>query len=468
MAKTVRTAYACTSCGHSVPKWVGRCPDCGDWGTMDATGAPARAAAASVSSRRATSARPAVPAQSIGDVDAKQAVARPTGVGEFDRVLGGGLVPGGVALIAGEPGVGKSTLLLDVAHRYAAAGHGRVLVATGEESASQVRIRADRIGAIHPDLMLAAETDLAAVLGHLDDVKPGLLILDSVQTVSTGDVDGVPGGVTQVRAVASAIIGVAKERGITSILVGHVTKDGHIAGPRVLEHLVDTVLHFEGDRHSTLRLLRGVKNRFGPADEVGCFDMTEDGIVGLSDPAGLFLTEDADEPVPGTCVTVTMEGRRALLVEIQALVGGSAKDGTIPRRTVSGLDAARLNMGLAVLDRRGGVRCLDREVYAATVGGMRVTEPAADLALALAVASSVSSAPVSADIVAIGEVGLTGAVRRVSGVPRRLAEAARLGFTHALVPPGCGEGAPKKMTVTEVSSVSEALRMASSRWAARG
>ncbi|GAA4912967.1 DNA repair protein RadA [Stackebrandtia albiflava] len=418
--------------------------------------------------RKATTARPGVPARSIGDVSAKQAEARSTGVGEFDRVLGGGLVPGGVVLIAGEPGVGKSTLLLDVAHRFAAAGHGRALVATGEESASQVRLRADRIKAIHPDLMLAAETELSAVLGHLDDVKPGLLILDSVQTISSGDVDGVPGGVTQVRAVASGLIGVAKERGITCILVGHVTKDGHIAGPRVLEHLVDTVLHFEGDRHSTLRLLRGVKNRFGPADEVGCFDMTEDGIVGLADPAGLFLAEGGDEPVPGTCVTVTMEGRRAMLVEVQALVGGSAKDGTIPRRTVSGLDSARLNMGLAVLDRRGGVRCLDREVYAATVGGMRVTEPAADLAVALAVASSVSSAPVSADIVAIGEVGLTGAVRRVSGVPRRLAEARRLGFRHALVPPGCAEGAPKGMTVSEVSSVGEALRMASKRWAARG
>jgi len=463
MAKAPKTVHVCSSCGHSVLKWVGQCPGCGDWGTIQQSAA----AAPAVSSRRATTARPLVPAQSIGQVSAKQAQARPTGVTEFDRVLGGGLVPGAVVLIAGEPGVGKSTLLLDVAHRFAL-GHGKALVATGEESASQVRLRADRIGALHEDLMLAAETELSAVLGHLDDVKPGLLVLDSVQTISSSDVDGVPGGVTQVRSVASGLIGVAKERGITCILVGHVTKDGHIAGPRVLEHLVDTVLHFEGDRHSTLRLLRGVKNRFGPADEVGCFDMTEDGIVSLTDPAGLFLTEGSEEPVPGTCVTVTMEGRRAMLVEVQALVGGSAKDGTIPRRTVSGLDAARLNMGLAVLDRRGGVRCLDREVYAATVGGMRVTEPAADLAVALAVASSVSSAPVSADIVAIGEVGLTGAVRRVSTVPRRLAEAKRLGFKHALVPPGCGDGAPKGMTVTEVASVGEALRMASKRWAARG
>ena len=464
MAKAPKTVYTCSACGHSVPKWFGRCPDCGEWNTMEET-VPAAAAAPA---RTATTVRPNVPAQSIAQVSAKQAEAKPTGVAEFDRVLGGGLVPGAVLLIAGEPGVGKSTLLLDVAHRFAQSGHGRALVATGEESASQVRLRADRIGALHDNLMLAAETQLSAVLGHLDDVKPGLLVLDSVQTVASGDVDGVPGGVTQVRSVAAGLISVAKERGITCILVGHVTKDGNIAGPRVLEHLVDTVLHFEGDRHSSLRLLRGVKNRFGPADEVGCFEMTESGIVSLSDPAGLFLAESSEEPVPGTCVTVTMEGRRAMLVEVQALVGGSAKDGTIPRRTVSGLDSARLNMSLAVLDRRGGVRCLDREVYAATVGGMRVTEPAADLAIGLAVASSVSSAPVSADIVAIGEIGLTGAVRRVSGVPRRLAEARRLGFKHALVPPGCSDDAPKSMTVTEVATIGEALRIASQRWAARG
>ncbi|HIV59113.1 MAG TPA: DNA repair protein RadA [Candidatus Stackebrandtia faecavium] len=463
MAKT-RTNYSCSSCGHSVPKWVGRCPDCGDWGTME------ESLAAAPATRRTgtTVARPHAPARPIDQVSAKQAEAKPTGISEFDRVLGGGLIPGGVGLIAGEPGVGKSTLLLDVAHRYVAAGHGRALVATGEESAAQVRLRADRIGALHPDLMLAAETDLAAVLGHIDDIKPGLLILDSVQTVTTADVDGVPGGVTQVRAVASGLIGVAKERGISCILVGHVTKDGHIAGPRVLEHLVDTVVHFEGDRHSTLRLLRGVKNRFGPADEVGCFDMTEDGIVSLTDPGGLFLAESSEEPVPGTCVTVTMEGRRALLVEVQALVGGSAKEGTIPRRTVSGLDSARLSMALAVLDRRTKIRCLDREVYAATVGGMRVVEPAADLAISLAVASSVSQAAVSADIVAVGEVGLTGAVRRVAGVPRRLSEAARLGFRRALVPIGCADQAPKNMTVTEVGSVSEALRVASQHWASRG
>lgn len=464
MAKTPRAVHVCSGCGHTALKWLGKCPDCGEWGTLEETAPPATGRAPST----AAAPRPRVAAQSIRKVSAESATARPTGVAEFDRVLGGGLVPGSVALIAGEPGVGKSTLLLDVAHRYAAAGHGRVLVATGEESASQVRLRADRINALHDDLMLAAETDLAAVLGHVDAVKPGLLVLDSVQTISDSAVDGVPGGVTQVRSVASGLIAAAKERGFTCVLVGHVTKDGHIAGPRVLEHLVDTVLHFEGDRHSTLRLLRGVKNRFGPADEVGCFDMTEGGIVGLSDPAGLFLAESAAEPVPGTCVTVTMEGRRAMLVEVQALAGASVKEGAMPRRTVSGLDSPRLNMVLAVLDRRSGVRCLDREVYAATVGGMKVAEPAADLAVALAVSSSVSTAAVSADIVAIGEVGLTGAVRRVSGVPRRLAEAARLGFRHALAPQGCADDAPAGMTVTEVGTVKEALRAASKHWAARG
>ncbi|MEV0651221.1 DNA repair protein RadA [Phytomonospora sp. NPDC050363] len=465
MAKLPRTAYECSACGHTVAKWLGRCPDCGEWGTMAET--TPMASAKATPSRAPAATRSLTPAMSIRDVPAEPARHRPTGVGEFDRVLGGGLVPGGVVLLAGEPGVGKSTLLLEVAHRWAAGGGGPALIATGEESASQVRMRADRLGALHPDLMIAAETDLGSVLGHIEDTKPGLLILDSVQTISTTDVDGVSGGVTQVRAVASALIAVAKARGMACVLVGHVTKEGTIAGPRVLEHLVDMVAHFEGDRHSALRLLRGVKNRFGPADEVGCFEMTESGVISLPDPGGLFLTENS-EPVPGTCVTVTMEGRRAMLVEIQALVGGSAKEGVIPRRTVSGLDAARLNMVLAVLHRRSGKRVLDREVYAATVGGMRVTEPGADLAVSLAVSSSLSEAPVSADIVAIGEVGLTGEIRRVPAVPRRLAEAARLGFRQAIVPKGCGGEAPKGMTVSEAGSVDEALRLSAMRWAGRG
>jgi DNA repair protein RadA/Sms len=400
-------------------------------------------------------------ARPIATISAAPAMARPTNVPELDRVLGGGLVPGAVVLVAGEPGVGKSTLLLDVAQHWAAGVGSPALVVSGEESTSQVRLRAERIGALHDKLFLAAETDLAAVLGHLDAVRPGLLVLDSVQTISAPGADGVPGGVTQVRAVTAALVAVSKDRGIATVLVGHVTKDGQVAGPRVLEHLVDVVLQFEGDKHSSLRLVRGLKNRFGAADEVGCFEMHEGGITSLPDPSGLFLTRYADA-VPGTCVTVAMEGRRALVTEIQALIGAQVAGS--PRRTVSGLDGARLAMVLAVLQRRARISLHDKEVFAATVGGARVVEPAADLGVALAVASAAHDLPLAPDLVAIGEVGLTGEVRRVGAVPRRLAEAGRLGFRMALVPLGCGPAAtgtaPAGMKVVEVANVRIALHLA--------
>lgn len=456
-AKGPRPVFECDVCGHQPAKWVGRCPECGEWGSVVETTPTAATATAGRTVAPRTPLEPALP---IAQVSAAPARARATGVAELDRVLGGGLVPGGVVLLAGEPGVGKSTLLLEVAQQWAASGHGRALVVSGEESASQVRLRAERINALHEQLYLAAETDLAAVLGHLDAVKPTLLVLDSVQTVTAPGTDGVPGGVTQVRAVTAALVSVAKERGIATVLVGHVTKDGQVAGPRVLEHLVDVVLQFEGDKHSSLRMVRGLKNRFGAADEVGCFEMHEAGITSLPDPSGLFLTRYA-EAVPGTCVTVAMEGRRPLVTEVQALIGAPVAGS--PRRTVSGLDGARLAMVLAVLQRRNRKLTLhDREVFAATVGGIRVVEPAADLAMALAVASGGLNLAIAPDLVAIGEVGLTGEVRRVSAVPRRLAEAARLGFRYALVPAGCGPEAsgvtPENMRVMEVTDVRSALQ----------
>jgi DNA repair protein RadA/Sms len=392
----------------------------------------------------------------IGEVDVTAAAARPTGVAELDRVLGGGLVPGAVCLLAGEPGVGKSTLLLEVAHRWARPG-SRALIVSGEESASQVRLRAGRTAALSPDLYLASETDLAAVLGHVDAVAPTLLVVDSIQTVAHPEVDGGAGGVTQVRECAAALIKVAKERDIAVVLVGHVTKDGAIAGPRVLEHLVDVVLHFEGDRHASLRLVRAVKNRFGPADEVGCFELGDAGIVGLPDPSGLFLSHNA-EPVPGTCVTISVEGRRPLVAEVQALAVPTTAG--YPRRTASGLDTSRLAMLLAVLERRAGTVLKDYDVYASTVGGVRLQEPAIDLALALALAGAKSNLPPPAGVVAIGEVGLAGDVRRVSAVARRLSEAARLGFTRALVPAGSAVTAPAGLTVTEVDTLGRALAAA--------
>lgn len=449
--KNSRPAFACSECGWTSAKWVGRCGECQAWGSVGEntpTAGPRTVA-------RAPSGSPAVP---IGQVDVEAARARPTGVGELDRVLGGGLVPGAVVLMAGEPGVGKSTLLLDVAAR-AARGGRRVLYVTGEESAGQVRLRAERIGAIEAELFLAAETDLATVLGHIESAEPDLVVVDSVQTIASTAVDGAAGGVGQVREVAGALIAVAKSRDLPIILVGHVTKDGSVAGPRTLEHLVDVVCQFEGDRHSRLRLLRAVKNRFGTTDEVGCFDLTESGIEGLSDPSGLFLSH-ATQSVPGTCVTVALEGRRALATEVQALVTPSSL--ATPRRTTSGVDTSRLAMVLAVLTSRAGAPLANRDVYVSTVGGAKLHEPAVDLALALAAVSDLDGVALARGVVAMGEVGLSGELRRIAGAGPRLAEAARLGFTRAVVPSMSVDAGqvPDGMTLLEVPNLVAAIAAA--------
>jgi DNA repair protein RadA/Sms len=440
-----RATYRCDDCGLEVAKWVGRCPECQAWGTIAEVGArPGLTVLAGPVT---------APAQPIGDVAEQSARHQPIGEPELDRVLGGGLVPGSVVLLAGEPGVGKSTLLIAAAARIARGGR-RCLVVTGEESAAQVRLRAGRINALADQLYLAAETELGAVLGHIEAVQPDVLVVDSVQTIGSAEVDGSAGGVAQVREVAAALIRAAKSRNMVTVLVGHVTKEGAVAGPRTLEHLVDVVLSFEGDRHSRLRLVRAVKNRFGPADEVGCFDLTDDGIVGLADPSGLFLAHGSI-PVAGTCVTVTMEGRRALLTELQALVVQTQQAN--PRRATSGLDAARTAMILAVLQRHHNLTLANHEVYAATVGGVKLAEPAADLALALALSGAVSNTAVVPGLVAIGEVGLAGEIRPVSALRTRLAEAGRLGFTTALVPLHSDVRVPGIHAV-EVGNVSDALR----------
>lgn len=454
--------FRCNDCGWTTQKWVGRCGECQAWGTVEEIGAP-RARGTSAANVTAK----AVP---IGEVDLATAAAVPTGLDELDRVLGGGLVPGAVLLLAGEPGVGKSTLLLESAATWARQGR-RALYITGEESAAQVRLRAERIGALADQLYLASETDLGAALGQIDAVQPSLLVLDSVQTISSSEVDGVAGGVTQVKEVAAAIIAVAKERQMAAVVVGHVTKDGSVAGPRTLEHLVDVVLHFEGDRQSPLRLVRAVKNRYGPADEIGCFEMVDDGIIGLADPSGLFLGDRA-HPAAGTCVTVTVEGRRPLVAEVQALVAPTSSPQ--PRRVTSGLDNSRIAMSLAVLERRAGLKLATADVFTATVGGVRLTEPATDLAVALAIASSARDQALHAGLVAFGEIGLAGDVRPINSLDRRLAEAERLGFTHAIVPARAhrsatrgtnagkpkGEQASRGMTVIEVSSIGEAITAA--------
>jgi DNA repair protein RadA/Sms len=447
VAREPRPGFRCGECGWATQKWVGRCGECQAWGTVEEVARPL-----AVTPVR-TAAQPARP---IAEVNAEAATTTPTGVEELDRVLGGGLVGGAVVLLAGEPGVGKSTLLLDVASR--AASHGRrVLYVTGEESAAQVRVRAERIGALRPRLLLAAETDLATVLGHVESVAPDLLVVDSVQTIASDAIEGSAGGVSQVREVAASLIKVAKQRGMATVLVGHVTKDGSVAGPRVLEHLVDVVCQFEGDRHSALRMVRAVKNRYGPTDEVGCFEIGENGIAGLADPSGLFMSRHL-APVPGTAVTVTLEGRRPLVAEVQGLV--SPPTGPT-RRTTSGLDSQRLAMVLAVLERHCELPMSRHDVYAATVGGVRLAEPAADLALALALMSSLQETPLPQPTVLVGEIGLAGEVRPVAGVTRRLAEASRLGFTTALVPAGTPADAPDRMLVHEVADLRAALSWAS-------
>ncbi|GAA3892415.1 DNA repair protein RadA [Saccharothrix violaceirubra] len=447
MKKAGRAAvYRCAECGFEVAKWVGRCPECQAWGTVEERGV--------LAPQRLIAGIPGTDARPIAQVDVESSRANPTGVGELDRVLGGGLVPGAVVLLAGEPGVGKSTLLLEVAHQWAL-NVGRCLYVTGEESAGQVRLRADRTGNLHDEIYLAAESDIAALLGQVDLVKPSMLIVDSVQTMSSLSVDGVPGGVSQVRAVTSGLIAVAKERNLPIVLVGHVTKDGSVAGPRVLEHLVDVVLQFEGDRHSSLRLLRGIKNRYGAADEVGCFELRDDGIVGVPDPSGLFLNR-REQDVSGSAVTVVVEGKRPLLGEVQALVTPTSLPS--PRRAVSGLDASRVAMVMAVLEKRGRVPMGNKDVFTATVGGMRLTEPAVDLALALAIASAAADQSLPHDLVVVGEVSLSGELRRVTGVGRRLAEAARLGYTRALVPPDAGK-LPADTRALVAHDLGEALRL---------
>lgn len=374
-------------------------------------------------------------------------------------MLGGGIVPGVVILMAGEPGVGKSTLLLDVAAKAAqeAKKNGKppVLYVTGEESASQVRSRAERIGALHEHLLLTAEADLAKILGHVGDSKPSLLIVDSVQTIMDPQVDGAAGGVAQVRSVTSTLVNTAKASDLPVMLVGHVTKDGSIAGPRVLEHLVDVVCQFEGDRHSRLRLVRAVKNRYGATDEVGCFELVDSGIHGLADPSGLFLSA-RNLTVPGTCVTVTLEGRRPMPVEVQALSVAAAGP---PRRTTSGVDSSRVAMMLAVLQSRLGIEFERNDVFVSTVGGAKASEPSVDVAIALALASAALDLPLAPGVIAIGEVSLTGELRPVVGLQRRINEAARLGFHTAVVPvTGDDLKVPDGMSVRAVADVQSAAR----------
>ncbi len=450
MAKK-RTIARCADCGHEEPKWVGRCPGCGSWGTL-AEVTPADDTSDS-SVRTSAPKAPARPAERIADVPLHDVDRLRTGIGEFDRVLGGGLVPGVAGLIGGEPGVGKSTLLLQAAHRIADDG-GTVLYVSGEESAGQLRLRAQRVGALADDLLVAAETSLPSLLGLVERHAPDVLIVDSIQTVSDPALSSSPGAVLQVRECAAALVRSAKATGTATLLVGHVTKEGSIAGPRVLEHLVDVVLAFEGDRQHALRILRAMKNRFGAAGEVGCFEMAGDGLREVADPSRLFLADHDGDP-PGVAITVTIEGPRPLAAELQALVAPSKQN--FPRRQATGLDNSRLPMLVAVLERRADVPLSDHELFVSAVGGVKVREPAADLALCAAIASSRRDRTIPSDTIVVGEVGLAGEVRTVPQLERRLAEASRLGFRDAIVP-AAYDGGDHSLRLQRVQDVRAALR----------
>ena len=436
MAKSA-PAYACSACGAMSVKWTGRCAKCGEFGTV------AQIQGSTPSNGLRSSLQGAAPRSSARPV-AEIATGKPTqrlqtGIAEFDRVVGGGLVPGQVLLLSGEPGAGKSTLLLMVADSIAERTGRRALYVSGEESIEQIAVRAQRIGADSPGLLIADETDLAHVIGHIDEhgAELCLVIVDSVQTIASAEVDGRAGGVTQVMEVASALTRVAKSRGLPICLVGQVTKESVVAGPRALEHIADATLSLDGDRHTSLRLLRAVKNRYGPADEVACFEQTDTGMREVADPSALFRGE-REAPIPGTAVTVTIEGRRALLAEVQALVAPTTNPN--PRRGVSGLDTSRVAMLAAVTERTAGLRMFDKDLYVATIGGIRIGDPAADLAVCLAIASAGRDRSVPLDLAAIGEVTLAGEIRPIPMSTQRIAEAARLGYRRILAPAGTEDG----------------------------
>ena len=446
MAKA-KTVHSCTECGGVSPKWQGQCPHCGAWNTLvESAATPPPKRFETVAGARSA----IVP---LAGVQAKSVERIATGLPEFDRVLGGGLVPGGVALLGGDPGIGKSTLLLQACAALGASH--RTLYVTGEESVEQVALRAQRLGLINPQVELLAEVQLEAIVAAIGSAAPRIVVIDSIQTLYTEVLASAPGSVSQVRECAAQLTRLAKQRGVIVVFVGHVTKEGAIAGPRVLEHIVDTVLYFEGDPHSSFRLVRAIKNRFGAANELGVFAMTERGLKGVANPSALFLSQHADA-VPGSAIVATLEGSRPLLVEIQALVDPAL--GGPPRRLAVGLDPQRLALLLAVLHRHGAVEVGGFDVYVNAVGGVRIAEPAVDLAVLLAVASSLRNNPLPAKSLVFGEVGLAGEVRPVQRGQERIREAAKLGFRSALIP---GPNKPRQaidgIEIVAVDRVADAL-----------
>ncbi|WKB51380.1 DNA repair protein RadA [Eleftheria terrae] len=423
MAKE-KTVYTCSECGGTSPKWLGKCPHCNAWNTLEET-----VAEGGSRQHRFQALAKSAPVASLGDIEAVDIARTPTGIDELDRVLGGGMVPGGVVLIGGDPGIGKSTLLLQALD--ALSQHMKALYVTGEESGAQVALRARRLGLDGSRVRVQAEIQLEKILATVEAEKPAVAVIDSIQTVYSEQLTSAPGSVAQVRECSAQLTRTAKATGTSMVLVGHVTKEGALAGPRVLEHIVDTVLYFEGDTHSAFRLVRAFKNRFGAVNEIGVFAMTERGLKGVANPSAIFLSTHG-EPVPGSCVLVTLEGTRPMLVEVQALVDSSPIPS--PRRLSVGLEQNRLAMLLAVMHRHAGIACFDQDVFVNAVGGVRISEPAADLAVMLAIQSSLRGRPLPRGFLTFGEVGLAGEVRPAPRGQERLKEAAKLGFGIAVVP----------------------------------
>jgi DNA repair protein RadA/Sms len=453
MAKPAKSTFICQQCGHVSPTMLGRCPNCRAWDSLLET-LPAAAASRSGS----PTSLPATPVR-LSELNLGDRQRLPVSIEELNRVLGGGFVPGALVLLGGDPGVGKSTLALQTATEIAQSGHP-VLYVSGEESAEQIKLRADRLGAKADALLVLTETDVGTILATAEHTNPALLVIDSIQTMSVADLESAAGSVSQVRESAARIMAWAKRANVPVILIGHVTKEGAIAGPRVLEHLVDAVLYLEGDRFHQYRILRGVKNRFGSTNEIGVFEMDGIGLVEVQHPSEAFV-RDRIGNAAGSIVTVVVEGSRPLLIEIQALVAQSALE--TPRRVVSGLDLNRLHVINAVLQKRGGIAVGSQDIFANVVGGLRIDEPASDLALALAIASSSSERPIDSRTIAIGEIGLSGEVRAVSQLERRLSEASRLGFTRAIVPSQLGRRSgelPSGIAIERVDTVRAAIRAA--------
>ena len=453
--KTI-TQFVCQQCGGTQLKWMGRCPDCGEWNSFVEV-VESKAGA----KERSSSLLPRAVPTKLKDVKTDGLDRLPMPMQEFSRVLGGGIVPGCLVLVSGDPGIGKSTLLMQVATQMADT-HGPVLYVSGEESAQQIKMRAERLGSGGENLYLLTETDLDEILLHIEQLKPRLAIIDSIQTVYVNELSSGPGSISQVRESAARLQALAKSSGTSIFLVGHVTKSGSIAGPKVLEHIVDTVLYLEGDRFHAYRLLRSTKNRFGATNEVGVFEMRGSGMAEVLNPSEMFLAERLPN-APGSSIAVTMEGTRPLLVEVQALCSTSAFG--LPRRTANGLDVNRLLLITAVLSKRIGLKLGDQDVFANVIGGLHISEPAADLAAAISIASSMRDVPVATDLAIIGEVGLSGELRTVSQLPARLSEAAKLGFKRVLIPKTfrLTDAPADKIEILMARSVGEALALATEK-----